>query len=152
MLGYGQVLPYACTGSMEIYGVTGFPNSVFVWEVQGGDIIAGNDNDTVIVQWDMRRGSHRIDGDGNNTNMAARVTLLSASVNVTSPFADIGDESAICEGDSMVFDAETNYFTPLSYLWNDSSTNSTYTGRDEGNCMGQDNRYRRMLPIMTLRT
>jgi gliding motility-associated-like protein len=131
MLGYGQVMPYACTGSMEIYGVTGFPNSVFVWEVQGGDIIDGNDNDSVLVQWDSRRGSHRITVT-EITQYGCEGNPVSASVNVTSPVADIGDESAVCEGDSILFDAETNYFTPLSYLWNDSSTNSTFTGRDEG--------------------
>jgi hypothetical protein len=46
MPGAGQVLPYACTGSMESYGVTGYPNSVVMWEIQGGNIVAGNENDT----------------------------------------------------------------------------------------------------------
>ena len=131
VLGYGQVLPYVCTGSTEEYGVSGFPGSIFIWEVQGGDVIAGNNNDTVVVQWDMRRGAHRIQVT-EITEFGCEGIPVSASVNVTSPYADIGDESAICEGDSMVFDAETNYFTPLVYLWNDSSTQSTYTAKEEG--------------------
>ena len=84
MLGYGQALPYACTGSMETYGVTGYPNSVFVWEVLGGNIIAGNDNDTVMVQWDMRRGSHWITVT-EITQYGCEGNPVSASVNVTSP-------------------------------------------------------------------
>jgi gliding motility-associated-like protein len=131
MLGYGQVLPYACTGSMEVYGVTGLPNSIFMWEIQGGNIISGNNNDTVVVQWDLRRGSHRIEVM-EITQYGCEGVPVFASVNVTSPVADIGDESEICEGDSMIFDAETGYFTPVSYLWHDSSTNSTYVGREEG--------------------
>jgi gliding motility-associated-like protein len=131
MLGYGQALPYACTGSMESYGVVGNDNSIFIWEVNGGTVIGGNNNDTVIVQWDFNRGSHSIQVT-EVTEHNCSGSPVKAFVNVTSPFADIGNDVAICDGDSMVFDAEINYFTPLSYLWNDSSTNSTYTGRDEG--------------------
>jgi gliding motility-associated-like protein len=131
MLGYGQVLPYACTGSMEIYGVTGLPHSTFIWEVQGGNVIAGNDNDTVLVQWDMRRGSHRIQVT-EITQYGCEGNPVFANVNVTAPVADIGDESEICAGDSMIFDATTSYFTPVTYLWNDSSMNSTLVRRNEG--------------------
>ena len=131
VLGYGQVLPYVCTGSTEVYGVSGLPNSVFLWEVQGGDVMAGNNNDTVIVQWDTRRGAHRIQVT-EVTEFGCQGNPVSASVNVTSPFADIGDDNAICQGDSMAFDAQTNYFTPLVYLWNDSSTQPVYTTGEEG--------------------
>lgn len=131
MLGCGQVLPYVCTGSMESYGVQGSPNSVFMWEVQGGNVIEGNSNDTVLIQWDSRRGSHRLEVT-EITEFGCEGVPVLAYVNLTSPVADIGDESAICAGDSMIFDAETNYFTPLVYLWNDSSTQSTYAGKEEG--------------------
>jgi len=116
---------------MEGYGVQGFPNSVFIWEIQGGNVIDGNDNDSVLVQWDLRRGSHRIQVT-ELTEYGCEGVPVIANVNVTSPVADIGDESAICAGDSMIFNAETNYLTPLVYIWSDSSTQSTYTAKEEG--------------------
>jgi gliding motility-associated-like protein len=131
MLGYGQVLPYACTGSMEGYGVQGFPNSVFIWEVQGGNIIAGNNRDTVFVQWDQRRGTHHLQVvEVTESNCSGNP--VQAFVNVSAPVADIGDDADMCEGDSVVFDARTDYFTPLLYVWSDGSTKSSYTGKEEG--------------------
>jgi len=131
MLGYGQMLPYACTGSMESYGVTGNPGSVFIWEVQGGFIVTGNGNDTIVIHWDTRRGSHRIQVT-EMTEFNCTGNPVQAFVNISSPVADIGDEVGICAGDSMVFNAQANYYTPLNYLWSDGSTRSTYTGKEEG--------------------
>ncbi len=131
MLGYGQVLPYACTGSMETYGVTGYERSVFIWEIQGGDIVYGEGSDTVVVRWDNRRGSHRIEVT-EMTEFNCMGNPVQAFLNISAPVADIGDHAEVCEGDSIIFDAETNYFTPLLYLWSDGSTQSTYTGREEG--------------------
>jgi hypothetical protein len=59
VFGYGQGLPFACTGSRAMYGVTGFENSVFDWAVEGGEIIE-NMNDTIVVEWNYSRGSHSI--------------------------------------------------------------------------------------------
>lgn len=131
MPGTGQVLPYACTGSMESYGVTGYPNSVFIWEIQGGDIVAGNDNDTIVVHWDARRGSHRLQVV-EITEFDCIGNPVQAYVNISAPVADIGDEYEICEGDSIEFDARATYFTPLTYIWSDGSSQSTYTGKEDG--------------------
>jgi gliding motility-associated-like protein len=131
MLGYGQILPYACTGSMERYGVQGYENSVFIWEVQNGFIVDGIDNDTIVVRWDTRMGAHRLEVV-EFTEFNCMGNPVQAYVNITAPVADIGDQADICEGDSFTFDAQTNYFTPLIYLWSDGSTRSTYTGKDEG--------------------
>jgi len=131
MLGYGQILPYACTGSMESYGVQGYENSVFIWDIQGGSIINGTDNDTIVVQWDARRGSHRLEVV-EMTEFNCMGNPVQALVNLSSPVASIGDQVEICEGDSVIFDAETNYFTPLLYTWSDGSTQPAYTGKEEG--------------------
>jgi len=131
MLGYGQILPYACTGSMERYGVTGYERSVFMWEIQGGFIVDGVENDTIAVRWDTRMGAHRLQVT-EITEFGCIGNPVQAYVNITAPVADIGDEVEVCDGDSIIFDAEVSYFTPVTYLWSDGSTQSSYAGKEEG--------------------
>jgi gliding motility-associated-like protein len=102
-----------------------------MWEPQGGTVIGGNGNDTVIIQWDQRRGAHRLEVV-EITEHNCSGNPVQAFVNISAPVADIGDEAEVCDGDSLEFDAQTNYFTPLTYLWGDGSTGSTYTSGTEG--------------------
>ncbi|MGB0870040.1 MAG: gliding motility-associated C-terminal domain-containing protein [Flavobacteriales bacterium] len=47
------------------------------------------------------------------------------------PQISLGNDTTICEGDSVIFDA---YYSPQStYLWHDGSTNSTYVGKTTEN-------------------
>ena len=125
-----QSLPYACAGSREAYGVNGLVNSVFDWTVEGGTIV-DNQNDRIVVEWDMTRGIHRLQVvEINEYNcIGAPVT---AQINVRAPEVDIGDEVKICADETYTFDAETGYDTQLSYLWQDSSTQSTLIKDSEG--------------------
>ncbi len=131
MPGYGQLLPFACAGNMESYGVQGLPNSVFFWEIEGGEIVSGQGNDTVVVRWNYATGTHRISVT-EQTVYGCFGTPVSSGVDINAPVADIGDDAGFCEGDSLLLDARTTYSSSLSYLWSDNSTNPTLVTRQAG--------------------
>jgi gliding motility-associated-like protein len=130
VFGYGQGLPYACTGSRAMYGVTGFNNSVFDWAVEGG-VIVENMNDTIVVEWDYSRGTHNI-SVVEITEHNCIGDPVTATVDVTAPELDLGDEIEICYDDSFAIEIADIYTTPLSCLWHDGSTGNTYTAREAG--------------------
>jgi len=128
---HGQSLPYACVGFMESYGVQGQPNSVFLWEVDGGSIISGQNNDTVVLRWDYDRRAHRI-AVTEQTEFGCFGVPVETSVDINAPVADIGDNEEVCDEDLFEFDATTSYLTSVTYLWSDSSTGNTYSAGSEG--------------------
>ena len=130
VFGYGQGLPYACTGSRAMYGVTGFKNSVFNWTVDGG-VIVEDMNDTIVVEWDYSRGIHNI-SVMEITEHGCIGDPVTATVDVTAPVLDLGDEIEICDQDSFAIEIEDNYTTPLSYLWHDGSTGNYFMAREAG--------------------
>ena len=131
MLGYGQSLPFACAGSMESYGVQGRPNSVFDWVVDGGTIVSGAGNDTIVLRWDYQRRNHSITVT-EHTEYGCAGIPVEANLSIQAPVADIGDQEEVCQDDKFTFDAETSYLTNVTYLWSDSSTGSTLTTGNPG--------------------
>ncbi len=134
MHGLGQSLPYACAGTMESYGVQGMPNSLFLWEVDGGiivDTIYGHNNDTVVVRWDYERRDHSITVT-EHTESGCFGIPVGGSISVNAPVANIGDEAAVCQNDAYTFDATTSYLNDVTYLWPDGSTGNTYTSGNQG--------------------
>jgi gliding motility-associated-like protein len=131
VLGYGQSIPYACAGNMESYGVQGFINSVFFWEVDGGTVVSGQNNDTIILRWDYERRSHTLTVT-EQTEFGCFGIPVTAEIEINAPVAEIGDNEAVCEDDSYIFDATTSYITDVTYLWPDSSTGTTFAAYDEG--------------------
>jgi gliding motility-associated-like protein len=131
MLGYGQSLPFACAGSMESYGVQGMPNSVFDWVVDGGTIVNGSGNDTIILRWDYQRRNHSISVT-EHTEFGCAGVPVEASLNIQAPVADIGNQEEVCQDSKFTFDAETSYLTNITYLWSDSSTSSTLSTGNPG--------------------
>lgn len=128
---HAQSLPYSCTGFTESYGVQGFPNSVFFWEVDGGNITGGQGNDTIILRWDHDRRNHSISVT-EQTEFGCFGIPVEAAVDINAPVADIGDEEEVCENDLYAFNAETSYINDLAYLWSDGSTSSVYSTGTEG--------------------
>jgi gliding motility-associated-like protein len=124
--GHGQSLPYACAGSQESYGVSGMPNSVFMWTVDGGVIVGGQGSDSIRVQWNRDRRTHTLSVIEETVHGCFGIPV-EATLDINAPVADIGDEEAVCAGDVFDFDATTSYITSLSYLWPDGSTNATYS-------------------------
>jgi hypothetical protein len=98
MLGHSQGLPYACAGNMESYGVQGFLNSVYFWEVDGGNIVSGQNNDTIILRWDYSRRNHALTVI-EQTEYGCFGIPVEASISVNAPVADIGDNEEICQDD-----------------------------------------------------
>ncbi len=130
VLGYGQTLPSACTGSRAMYAVGGFENSVFDWNVEGGTIIE-NRNDTIVIEWDYNRATHRIEVT-EITEYGCIGVPVEAFVDITAPEVDIGDEVEICDGDSYIFEPDADYTTSLEYQWHDGSNLDYFVGTDPG--------------------
>jgi len=131
MPGHSQSLPYACTGFMESYGVQGMLNSVFFWTVDGGQIVDGQGNDTIILRWDHERRSHTL-AVTEQTEYGCFGIPVETSIDVNAPVADISDNAEVCEDDLYEFNATTSYLTDVTYLWSDSSTGPTYNAGTEG--------------------
>jgi gliding motility-associated-like protein len=128
---HGQNLPFACAGSRAGYGVTGNPNSTFIWTVEGGKVV--NDyNDTIVVDWNNTRGEHKI-SVVEITEYNCIGSPVEAQVDVRKPDVNLGDDNVgICADQSHVFDAGNNYVQPVAYIWQDSSISETYTGDKDG--------------------
>ena len=131
MPGYSQNLPFACAGSTESYGVQGFLNSVYFWTIDGGLIVGGQGNDTIVLQWDYARRTHTISVT-EQTEYGCFGSPVEAMLSINAPVADIGDNEEVCAEDEFTFNAETSYLTAISYLWSDSSSGSTYSTGNEG--------------------
>jgi gliding motility-associated-like protein len=116
---------------MESYGVQGMPNSVFDWVVDGGTILSGAGNDTIVLRWDYQRRNHSITVT-EHTEYGCAGIPVEASLSVQAPVADIGDQAEVCQDSKFTFDAETSYLTSVTYLWSDSSTSSTLTTGNPG--------------------
>jgi gliding motility-associated-like protein len=141
---------------MESYGVQGMPNSLFDWVIDGGIITSGQNNDTIIVQWDYTRRTHSITVTEHTLDGCYGIPVT-ANVDINAPVADIGDNEEVCEEDSFIFDATTTYLTDITYLWPDGSANPTYNTGTEGyvwvqitgtdHCVDYDSAYLTVNPL-----
>jgi len=113
-----------------MYGVTGYENSVFEWTVEGG-VKVQDMNDTIVVEWNYSRGTHNI-SVVEITGYGCIGDPVVATVDISAPELDIGDEIEVCNGDSFVIEIEDNYYTPLDYLWYDGSTDNSFAAREPG--------------------
>jgi gliding motility-associated-like protein len=146
MQAFGQDLPKACGGSRVRYGISGVANSVFNWEVQGGSI-QNNYNDSVDVLWNNVNGVQTI----KVTEYTAFSCINSPSfghVLVSSPKVSLGQDQAICQGQSTMLDPDTSF---MIYHWNTGETTKSITASTSGlyslsvtdinGCMGTDSMY-----------
>ncbi|MFP4025820.1 MAG: gliding motility-associated C-terminal domain-containing protein [Thiohalospira sp.] len=128
--GYAQSdLPVACGGEIVRYGVVGDNgNSVFFWEVTGGEII-NNYNDSVDVQWTSVDGMRTI--TVTETNLyGCEGEPYSQELLVSSPYVDLGGDAEICDGDTYEFVASADDVS--TYLWQDDSNEETFIASEEG--------------------
>lgn len=143
----GPQLPQACTGSKVRYGVAGFPQSVFHWEIQGGTIIA-NDNDSVDVQWGTADAMGMLKVT-EHTVTSCVGTPVYAYVVVSSPKSLKVDEgSPVCVGQTLNLLTTGNF---KKYLWNTGETTKDIKAQqpgwykieaeDEGGCIIRDSVY-----------
>jgi len=139
-----ESVPVACAGSIVRYGVEGLPNSIFEWTVTGGQIVR-NYNDSIDVLWGKETGSFFIQVIEHSEFECTADPYL-ASVEIETPYVDIGDVVNVCAGDTQTIVLSGNYKT---FRWNDPSvTTTTYEVSGEGvvwveimddnNCVNRD--------------
>ena len=60
------------------------------------------------------------------------IDTVSFTVNVTpAPIIDLGNDTTLCQGETLILDATTSNAT---YLWQDNSTNPTFNVTQQGTC------------------
>jgi gliding motility-associated-like protein len=130
--GYGQVhLEPVCADSIEAYGVKGSPGSIFIWDVQGGEIIkedVSSDTASILVKWGSVNGSDTLVVTEYTAAGCSNVTY--ATVIIRSPYVELGyDNPEICQNDSVILNVGTDFQEPYQILWSDVSNNnnSEYT-------------------------
>jgi gliding motility-associated-like protein len=123
----GQDLPLACGGSLVRYGITGLPNSVFNWEVQGGSI-QNNYNDSVDILWGYKTGIQTIKVTEYTAFKCVNAPSI-AQVLVSAPSVSLGGSKSVCAGESVVFNIDSSF---VAYHWNTGETTKTITAITEG--------------------
>lgn len=124
----GQILPPSCGGNKVRYGVSGLPNSIFQWEITGGNIDR-NYNDSIDVSWNtgVTEGvitvtEHTVFG------CVASPSVSNIAIN-NIPSLSLDKQLSICEG-------KTTDIIPLgnfdSYQWNNGSTDKSISVSKEG--------------------
>ena len=127
---HGQNLPYACAGSREAYGVTGYEKSTFIWTIEGG-VIVSDYNDSVVVEWNWNVGTHRLEVvEVSETNCFG--SPVEAFLSINAPQVDIGNNLEVCEDEDLTIEPESNYITPLTFGWSDGSIGNTLTTNSTG--------------------
>ena len=117
-----------CAGDTGVsFYVEGWETSTFEWTVEGGTIIRDY-GDSIIVDWGMVPGEY---------NVTVRETsghgcpgpLKSATVLVSAPVIDLGEDAFICDGELFTIEPEGDFY---SYEWPDGSTLPFYSTGEEG--------------------
>jgi gliding motility-associated-like protein len=130
VFGYGQVqLEPVCADSIEAYGVKGSPESVFIWDIKGGEIISEDpSNDTVIIRWGNKTGNDTIVVTELTVGGCSNMTY--ATIIVRAPIVDLGyDLPEICQGDSLILNVGNQFQQPYEILWNNGSNTQEYVAK-----------------------
>lgn len=131
--GYGQVqLEPACAESTELYGVTGYSDSEFIWSFDPayGTVLEGNGTDTISIRWGYATGIVQLEvleiTSQNCSNVPSR-----AWIEIMAPDVDLGDDfPEICDYDSLVLDVGDHYEPAFTILWHNGSTDQQYIARN----------------------
>lgn len=119
-----------CAETRELYGVTGFFDSEFIWSIEGGVIVNGDGMDTISIQWGYQTGTYQMEVVEITSANCTGVPSI-ATITVQAPEVDLGyDYYEICDGDSLILDASGNYDEPYLVEWhNDSVTGPIYVAK-----------------------
>jgi gliding motility-associated-like protein len=124
---YSQSLPPVCGGDVARYGINGMLNSVFEWNVEGGEIV-DNYNDSIDILWGSSSGIHQISVI-EHTEYNCPSDPSYANIYISSPNPDLGVQQDICEGDSVIYDLSGLF---ESYLWHNGSHASSIIAKSTG--------------------
>lgn len=95
---------------------------VFLEVTENGARYLWNTGDTTQSIQAMSSGEYRVEVEKNNCVSFDTINVLLKDI----PEINLGGDTAICETESITFDAF--YSSNTTYLWHDGSTGSTYTG------------------------
>lgn len=118
----------ACAESTERYGVSGFPNSEFVWSFDPayGEVLQGNGTDTITIRWGYRTGRVLLEVLEITNENCSNVPSM-ARIEIIAPYVDLGyDFPEICDGEVLTLDAGEYHAPPYEIVWHDGSTSPTY--------------------------
>jgi gliding motility-associated-like protein len=142
-----------CGGDSGImYIAKGNPGSTFVWDAQGGSVIA-NYVDSILVDWGNLPGEYDLSVQ-EFSDFGCAGTPVNVKVIVTSPDLELGTNQEICSGEEVEIRTAGTF---NSYLWHDGSVLPYYvsnkqeaislTVTDQNGCLKTDNMFMTMHPL-----
>jgi gliding motility-associated-like protein len=105
-----------CQTSNGIYSVNAFPGYTYTWTVTNGTILSGQGTGSIGVNWpNVGSGTVSVTGISDcgcpSASIDTTVTILSA------PFADAGNDTTICLGDSVLIGGSPTGPLGTIFLW-----------------------------------
>jgi gliding motility-associated-like protein len=130
-----QACAFSTNNSYKAHGVR--DSSTLSWTVIGGNLIAGQGTDSIVVKWlDEGTGIVRV-AEINKFGCGPEVASKNVIINPLPP-ADAGPDQTFCSGDTINLGKLRNdsnlihLWTPNTYLINDDSSITYYTKRNIG--------------------
>ncbi|MEE4215413.1 MAG: HYR domain-containing protein, partial [Bacteroidales bacterium] len=123
----GSVGPVCAGDEGVLYTVKGWEGSVFDWSISGGVIIQ-DDGDSVYVDWGSVPGEYEISVQEISAQ-GCQGAIKRATVLVSAPEIDLGDETYICNGEIFTVEPDGDF---ISYLWHDGTTTPTFSTAEAG--------------------
>ncbi len=115
-----------CQNSTETYTTNAAANSTFEWSVTGGTITTGNTGTSVDIQWG-NPGTGIITLKKLNQYGCESEAITREITILTTPQVDVGNDTSICIGDSIVINGSTTASSGYTLSWSptDSIINET---------------------------
>jgi gliding motility-associated-like protein len=121
-------LAVVCAGDTGVaYYVDGWEGSTFNWTVEGG-VVTRHYGDSVIVDWGDVPGEYRITVQEVSEH-GCYGELKAATVYVSAPHLELGDDTYICNGEIFTLAPEGDFY---SYEWHDGATGAIFSTSQEG--------------------
>lgn len=119
-----------CNNAIGIgYSVSNSGNN-FAWSINGGTITAGQNTNSVTVNWGTSSSGTLAITEANPMNGCAKTVSLNVSINSSlNPSIFASGPISFCQGDSVILDASFGY---TSYLWNTGATTQTISVANSG--------------------
>jgi gliding motility-associated-like protein len=124
---YQDYVDILCTNAVGSYTAVKSTGSTITWNIPSLNI---QDEITEILEvfWDVEPGDYNITAIETNT-YGCQGPLSEAFVHISVPDVSIGEDTAICQGESHTFVTNETF---QSYEWQDGSSRPTFTTGDAG--------------------
>ncbi len=128
-LSLSQGVDEVCTGQQKKYKVGGFPDSEFVWKIEGGEIISQSARgDTITVVWGTVPGSYWLKVVEHN--FGCHSDTVSGEIVVRQiPSINLDPLILLCTGHTVVLDAGSEFD---SYYWSTGEKTRTISVSNAG--------------------